>query len=264
MLVANARMYAIAPGAREAWRALFAWVAERADVPLTYVDHAAPAPLEELWARRDLGAAFMCGFPFARATPQPILVAAPMPSPARYGGRAVYCSDLIVRADSPAERWADLSGKRMGWTVEHSQSGYYAVRHHLLEYPQQGFTWVGPLVTPRRVIDAVLNREIDAGPLDSYVHELLKRHEPETAARLRVVDSTAMTPIPVLVAARDADAAAVARLREVLLAAGREAEGLLEPLMLKGFAAADPGDYALLLTRAMEANAKFAALKVAM
>src|SRR5438477_4750750 len=99
-LIANARMYAVAPAAKAAWQDLFAWIAKTSGVPLTYVDHTAPAPLEALWARDDLGAAFMCGFPFASASPRPQAIAAPILSPPRYGGRPVYCTDLVVRADS--------------------------------------------------------------------------------------------------------------------------------------------------------------------
>ena len=47
MLVANARMYAVTPQVRDAWRALFDWVSRYSGIPLVYVDHAAPAPLED-------------------------------------------------------------------------------------------------------------------------------------------------------------------------------------------------------------------------
>ena len=49
--IANARMSAVAPGAKAAREALFAWAAEEAGVPLQVIDHAYPAPLEALWAR---------------------------------------------------------------------------------------------------------------------------------------------------------------------------------------------------------------------
>src|SRR6202035_2243513 len=94
-LIANARMYAVTPTVREAWRALFDWLGRHADVPLEYVDHAAPAPLEAVWSRGDLGATFMCGFPFALAAPRPQLLAAPIPSPPRYRGQPTYCTDLV-------------------------------------------------------------------------------------------------------------------------------------------------------------------------
>jgi len=47
-LVANARMYAVTPQVRDAWRAFFVWLDRHSDVSLVYVDHAAPAPLEQL------------------------------------------------------------------------------------------------------------------------------------------------------------------------------------------------------------------------
>jgi ABC-type phosphate/phosphonate transport system substrate-binding protein len=268
-LIANARMYAVTPVVREAWRALFDWVSRHSGIPLTYIDHAAPAPLEELWSRGDLAAAFMCGYPFAMAGPRPQLVAAPIPAPPRYGGRAVYCTDFVVRADSPIARLPDAFGGRIGWTVEHSQSGFNAVRHHLLGYrrdSQEGegrergrgrlfAASIGPLVTPRRVIEALLRGEIDVGPLDSYVHDLLRTHEPATASRLRTVESTAMTPIPPLIAAPSTATNTVEQVRRALLiAAGRpEAAAIVDGLLLAGFARADAADYDRYLDQARAA-----------
>jgi alanine dehydrogenase len=253
-LIANARMYAVTPAVEDGWRALFAWLSDRSAVPLVYADHPAPAPLRELWSRGDLGAAFMCGLPFASAAPKPSAVAAPIPSPPRYGGAAIYCTDLIVRAGGRFSRLSDVFGKRIGWTLEDSQSGFNAVRRHLLRYqrdrPEELFaSWVGPLVTPRRVIEAVLAGDIDVGPLDSYVHDLLKRHEPETASRLRTIESTEMTPIPPLVASASAAPEVVERLRCILLAAsGSAVSPILHSLLLEGFAPVDPADYARLLS----------------
>lgn len=261
-LIANARMYAVTPAVRDAWRALFDRVGRRAGVPLAYIDHAAPAALEELWSRGDLGATFMCGFPFASATPRPLLVAAPIPSPPRYHRQPVYCTDFVVRADSAFAHLRDTFGARIGWTVSHSQSGFNAPRHHLLAY-RNGKSEplfaasIGPLVTPRRVIEALLHGTIDVGPLDSYVHDLLKRHEPATASRLRTIESTAMTPIPPLIASTATPADAVERLRATLLAAATDPETapILEDLLLAGFARVDAADYDRLPAQALEAAA---------
>jgi ABC-type phosphate/phosphonate transport system substrate-binding protein len=262
-LIANARMYAVTPAVRDAWRALFDRVGRSAGVPLVYVDHAAPAPLEELWSRVDLGAAFMCGFPFASAIPQPLPVAAPIPAPPRYHRHPVYCTDFVVRAaDSAFARLRDTFGARIGWTVSHSQSGFNAPRHHLLPFRsgKSGPLFaasIGPLVTPRRVIEAVLDGTIDVGPLDSYVHDLLKRHEPATASRLRTIESTAMTPIPPLVASPATPADTVERLRATLLAAASDPElaPILEELLLAGFARVDAADYDRFPAQAQEAAA---------
>jgi ABC-type phosphate/phosphonate transport system substrate-binding protein len=260
-LVANARMYAVTPGVREAWQALFDWMARTSGVPLEYIDHAAPAPLETLWAREDLGATFMCGFPFAFAVRKPALIAAPVPSPPRYGGLPQYCTDFIVRADRPFARLSDTFGGRIGWTVGHSQSGYNAVRYHLLRHRREQneplfAKWVGPLITPRRVIKHVIEGKIDVGPLDSYVHDLLKRHEPETAVRLRTVDSTAMTPIPPLVASPAVADDIVERLRGALMSGAIQTElaATFEALMITRFAPVNPSDYTVLLSQAQEAD----------
>jgi ABC-type phosphate/phosphonate transport system substrate-binding protein len=155
----------------------------------------------------------------------------------------------------------DTSGGRIGWTVEHSQSGYNAVRCHLLRTRQQRSEpvfnrWIGPLVTPRRVIEAVIEGTIDVGPLDSYVHDLLKRHEPATASRLRTVASTAMTPIPPLVASPEVPDEIVERLRSAFLSSSTKPEiaATLESLLITHFAPVNAADYATLLSQAREAD----------
>jgi ABC-type phosphate/phosphonate transport system substrate-binding protein len=261
MLIANARMYAVTPKARDAWHALFDWLGGHAGVPLNYVDHAAPAPLEELWARDDLATTFMCGYPFALAIPKPLIVAAPVPSPPRYQHAPVYCTDFVVRADSPYRQLSDTFGGSIGWTVSHSQSGFNAVRHHLLRYRREGTERlfaqsVGPLLTPRKVIDAVLDGTIDVGPLDSFVHDLLVRHDHDTAAQLRTVESTLMTPIPPLIASPSTSLDVIARLCRSLLAAAtdQEAAPILEDLQLAGFAVVNATNYDRLVTQAREAE----------
>jgi ABC-type phosphate/phosphonate transport system substrate-binding protein len=157
---------------------------------------------------------------------------APMPAGA---GGPVYWSDLVVRADDPAQRLADLAGRRVGYTILDSQSGFSALRTHLRRRGTPGFgAAVGPLTTPRRSIEAVAEGRADLAPIDSYAHALLRRHVPELTARVRVLERTAPTPAPMLVASPGADPALVARLRAALLELRDPA--LLAPLCLDGFA----------------------------
>lgn len=225
--IANARMYDIAPATREAWHAIFALAAARAGVALTPVIHSAPAPIEELWARPEVGCVFMCGWPWAmHREPRPIPLAAPIPSPARYEGRPEYRSDLVVREDAPYRTLADAFGGRLAWTVEHSHSGCNAPRHHLLRYAAR-FPFreaVGPLLTPIAVATAVREGRAEVGPLDGFQHDLLRKHAPEKVAGLRILESTDPAPIPFLVAAPDAPEAFTAPLREALLSLHEDAE----------------------------------------
>jgi ABC-type phosphate/phosphonate transport system substrate-binding protein len=250
-LVVNARMYSVAPGAAAAWRALFGWLADATGRRLDIVDHLAPAPLEALWVRDDLAAVFMCGWPFAREGGTRPIVAAPVPltSPR---GQALYRSHFIVRADSAFRTLADTFGGRLAYTVDSSHSGYNAPRYHLLAYrsharPTLYGATVGPLITPRRVVDAILAGEADVGPLDSYAYDLLCRHDPALMAGIRVVDSTEWVPMPLLVGSLGGDVGVARELGMVLQCAAKDplARPILANLALAGFARPDAGDYSV-------------------
>ena len=88
-MIASARMYAWSPSLASAWRRLLEWVAKTAGVSLAVMDQSGPTSLDELWARDDMGCVFMCGYPWALRRDRPALLASPVPSPPRYGGRAV-------------------------------------------------------------------------------------------------------------------------------------------------------------------------------
>ncbi|MGH8253836.1 MAG: phosphate/phosphite/phosphonate ABC transporter substrate-binding protein, partial [Steroidobacteraceae bacterium] len=93
--IANARMYSVTPAAETAWQSLLAHIARDAGVTLTYEPYPAPRGLERLWARADLGAVLMCGFPVALRLAPVVPIAAPIPAAAWAAGRAVYRSHLI-------------------------------------------------------------------------------------------------------------------------------------------------------------------------
>jgi ABC-type phosphate/phosphonate transport system substrate-binding protein len=256
-MFANARMYALDPAVAGAWRALFAAVGERAGVALEWLEHPAAKPLHELWQRSDLGCAFICGYPWVtwQGPDRPVPLAVPRPSNPRSEGRSVYWTDVVVRADSAFASLDGLFGHRMAWTVVDSQSGHQALRTMLAGRAAGHALFaatVGPLVTPRRVVDAVLAGDADGGPLDSYWHDLLRRHEPELASRLRVVARTPPTPMPLLVASAATPADLRSRLAAALLAQSPGPE--LEALQIDGFAPVDSVAYELLAQRAAQAD----------
>jgi ABC-type phosphate/phosphonate transport system substrate-binding protein len=262
-MIANARMYAINDAVATAWRRLFEWIAREADVPLDAVAHAAPLPLADLWLRPDLGCALMCGFPWAswsKSIERPTPLVVPIPSPPAFGGKPVYWTDIIVRADSRLESVADLDGVRFAFTVEDSQSGYQAPRRFFAEHAHGGRFFaatVGPLNTPRRVVEAVIANEADAGPMDAWWHALLHRHEPALAAELRTVATTRPTPIPLVVCGTGIEDA----VRQRLVAAFERVERVPELaeirdlLLLARFALPKTMDYESLAQEARAADA---------
>jgi ABC-type phosphate/phosphonate transport system substrate-binding protein len=260
--IANARMYAVAPEAEAAWQALIAHVAAEAGVALDYLAYPAPLPLEDLWRRADMGCVQMCGYPIALGIADVVPLAAPIPALPWAGGRALYRSDLIVRADSPFRRLEDSFGHRLGWTVRHSHSGFNALRHHLLAHwrARGGPLYAeakGDLVTARRILDSVLDGSIDIGPLDAYWHALIARWRPDLTAGIRVLESTDLAPMPAFVAAPGLPAGAVARLRAAFAAAAGRAwfAPHAEALLIAGFEPVEKAGFATTLAWDREAVA---------
>jgi len=254
--IANARMYSVTPAAEEAWKALLGHIFAEARVSFDYMPYPAPQPLEVLWERPDLGCVFMCGYPIALKLADVVPIAAPIPVAPWAGGRALYRSDLIVRADSRFQTLEDTFGGRVGWTVEHSHSGFNALRHHLLAYrtPERPTLYrevVGHLVTARGILDAVLAGTIDVGPLDGYWHDLIDHHRPELTKGIRVVASTALAPLPAFVAVPGLPANQVARMKIAFANAEDRPwfAPLAQVLRLSGFAAVEPEDFTPTLER---------------
>jgi ABC-type phosphate/phosphonate transport system substrate-binding protein len=260
--VANARMYSVDPAAASAWNELFEWLAQQSGVELRLINHGFPEQLSELWSRPDLGCAFMCGFPYVSAKNSLRAVAAPVPLGSPLPGRPVYATRLVVRADSSFRSLQETFGGRLGYTAEDSHSGYNALRHHLLPYRlQHGASLyresIGPLDTPRRVIEAILADQIDVGPLDSYALDLMLRHDPALAGQIRVVATTDAAPIPFLVASPECSDEVVAALQTALLKFGDAAAcaDLKQRLCLQGFAPVVIEDYDVMLRWDAEARA---------
>ena len=258
--IASARMYSVDPHTARSWRALLEWIAARAGVALDVIDYPPPLPLSALWARGDLGAVFMCGLPYSLADPAPQLIAAPVPSPSRYRGLPRYMTDLVVRADSGAMRIDDTFGGVAGYTVDDSQSGHFAFRHFLAQHRREPDgqrdaplyrAVVGNLINARGVIEALAAGRIDVGPLDSYYHDLLIRHQREFAAQVRTIATTEPTPIPVFVASRSLPGSDVARLRRAFIDAGTadEIAPIRSDLLIDRFVVPDPADYQVLRSR---------------
>lgn len=250
MNVVNARMYAVDAACKADWHALLGRALRDAELDWPVIDFDAPAPLNALWARDDLGVAMMCGLPFSCRVPRPTLIAAPLPSPARYAGRPVYCTDIVVAADSPYRTLEETFGGIVGITVPDSMSGAVALRAHLLPLRKDRGdrlyrATVGQLVNARGVIEALLDGRIDVGPLDCYSHDLLSAYEPALTAQVRTVASTVWRPIPPLVATAAITPNELARLRHVLLGL-RDVPEMADTMLrlrLVGFVVPDPADY---------------------
>lgn len=247
-------MYNLSPAIRGLWDALFDWLGRESGIAMTVIAHAAPAPLSELWERPDVGAMFICGYPFALMKPEdrPQPLAAPVSTADWSAGRPVYASRIVTAAGSGL---SDLASAKWGWTVRDSQSGYNAPREYLAGLTRRGPApeATGPFLNPAGMIEAVTSGKVEAGAIDAYAYQLVERYEPQMLTGLQVVATTAPAPFPLLVAAKEQPPETVEALRTALWHAHETSEGrqILEALGLAGFVEPDLATYEALPARAI-------------
>jgi ABC-type phosphate/phosphonate transport system substrate-binding protein len=254
-------MYAVSPEVSGLWRELLSGIIAQAGVPVAVIDYPPPAPLEDLWSRTDQAAVFMCGLPYSRSEPRPVLIAAPIPSPAEFHGAPHYWSDFVVRKDSALRTVQDAFGKRIAFTVPGSQSGCAAALSYLMAahretqapVPAPLFSEIiAPTITPMGALAAVVDGAADIAPIDSYALRLLRKYRPDLASAVRVVGETVPTPIPPLVAsATSASPKELAVLQSAFLEAHQIAslKPLMNELLLLRFARPDSNAYSALTER---------------
>jgi hypothetical protein len=112
-------------------------------------------------------------------------------------------------------------------------------------------------VAPRRVVHARGHGRGRRGPLDSYWLELLRKHEPDTAARLREVAIDRLDAAADVVAAGGSSPTCASSWRARWSPRDRRMSSPTcgTTLALSGFARPDPRSYAVLAERARAADA---------
>jgi phosphonate transport system substrate-binding protein len=167
--------------------------------------------------------AFLCGLPYVRLVKQrePLieLLAAPVLRGARYGGRPIYFSDVIVRRNSRFHSFADLRGARWAYNEPNSHSGFGVVRYHLARLGESNryFSRVIQTGWHERSIRLVAAGTVDASAIDSQVLDVTLGEHPHLAGRLRVIDTLGPSTIQPVVAARRLPELLKAQLRSLLL-----------------------------------------------
>lgn len=199
--------------------------------------------LWSLWRSADLVLGQTCGLPYAaRLRGDVALIGAPAYDlPGCPAG--MYRSEIVVRANDPAERLEDCRGRRFAYNMRESQSGWAALD---AVSPLRGFA--GDLVKSgahRASAIAVAEGRADFAALDAVSWRLAMAHEP-AARGLRVLASTPATPgLPLITAKRPAAE------RERLAAAVEAVipdlpDTLKQALFLTGFKRWSEADYASL------------------
>jgi phosphonate transport system substrate-binding protein len=198
-----------------------------------------------------LDVAFVSGMPYVLLHDQPgldvELLAAPVMKAARYQGKPVLYSDLIVRKDSDIQSIHDLRGRTYVYNEETSNSGYNMPRARLLEL---GLTngFFGKVVrsgSHEESMRMVADGRADASYVDSLVLEYDLAHGLGGADRVRVVESLGPSGIPPVIARSDLPEGVREELRRHLLSMHEDPEGrsILDQAMIDRFVRVDDSNY---------------------
>lgn len=195
--------------------------------------------------------AFVCGLAYvelARGAEPPVEpLAAPILRGERFGGRAIYFSDVVVHRASRWQSFTDLRGCTWAYNEPHSQSGYGITRYHLV---CRGETngYFGRVVEAgwhERALQLVACGAVDAAAIDCHVLSVALRGRPDLAARVRVIDTLGPSTIQPVVAARRLPQRLRTDLRAFLLDLGNDpvARPHLDRALVQGFEAVNDASY---------------------
>ncbi|MFV0512837.1 MAG: phosphate/phosphite/phosphonate ABC transporter substrate-binding protein [Jhaorihella sp.] len=193
-----------------------------------------------VWQSPDLLLAQTCGMPYrTRLHGHVTLVATPdhgLPScpPGHYN------SVLVVRAGAKGQRPRDFAGGVFAYNEALSQSGWAAPMTHLgaLKVRFSGHVATGAHADSAR---AVAEGRADMAGLDALTWEMLKEHDGDLAAGLRVIATTSPTPALPWITALGRDPAPIAAAIDA--AVGDLAKADRAALHLRGLTAIPPNAY---------------------
>jgi phosphonate transport system substrate-binding protein len=244
--------------ARPTYQRIAEYLSQHAGVRATLVTDVPWQEQERLLDQGQAEVGFICGLPYIRKVAQVELLAAPVMQAARYQGRPIYFSDVVVRHDSLYRSFADLRGATWAYNEPGSWSGCVGPRAHLAALGETAgyFGRVVESGAHLRSLQLIAEGVVDASAIDTMVMELELKRRPELAAQFRVVDSIGPSPIPPVVVARAAPAAHKRRLRDVLLRMHEDVEGqvILSDGMIARFAAVHDADYDDIRRKALSAE----------
>ena len=149
---------------------------------------------------------FVCSIPYVLLADAAAIAIEPIAAPVligrRYGGKPVYFSEVVVRAESPYRSFADLAGTAWAYNEPFSHSGFMIALHRLASAGVDA-TFIGEWVEAGfhdDALRAVIDGRAEWAAIDSQVLALWRRADPAIRRRLRTLEQLGPSTIQPVVA----------------------------------------------------------------
>lgn len=206
------------------------------------------SPEDDPFATGETDVGFLCppSYLWLTRRPQPsvtLVPLAPIHDDPRTGGRPVYLSDLVVRADSPLADFTDLAGRRVGFNDRASLSGFGCLLARLEAdgLDPSFFAELRQVGSHRRALDLIDSGQIDAAAIDGNVWRTWCDEQPGRRHRLRSIDALGPHPVQPVVTRASAGPELAQDVADQL--ARPELAAALAPLGVIGFGPVSDADY---------------------
>jgi phosphonate transport system substrate-binding protein len=177
--------------------------------------------------------AFVCSPPVIWLDGAVEAVAAPILTDPRFGGKPLYCSEVVVNRDSPFQSLDDLRGQRWAINEPSSWSGYCVTLHRIGSW--DFFSEVVEAGFHERALQMVASGEIDGAASDSHVLGVALRNAPQLVDLIRVVETLGPSPSQPVVVKSDLGSALKEQIKSRLL---ELRDPLMTEFLVEGFAPA--------------------------
>jgi len=158
-----------------------------------------------------------------------------------------YSSHLVVREADATKTLADFRNHTVACNSEDSQSGYHCLRSLVAPLQQEGrfFSDIVFTGSHRDSLAAVAANKADIAAIDAVTWALVSRHEPERAAGLVSIGTTALQPGLPMITAAQTSPEVLAKLRRALqrLVSEPQWREICAAVLIKDFTVAERKDY---------------------
>lgn len=246
---------------RERYNFLKIYLGEKLGVTVNFTSLSRYGNIIEHFSSEKMDGAFFGSFTYALAHSQ--LGVEPLVRPVNLDGTSTYHGYLFTRKDSRIRSAADMKGKRFAFVELATTAGYlfplaYFKENNIAD-PESYLGETFFTGSHDAAIEAVLNREADAGVAKNTIYDQMVLENPRIERELVILATSRVVPQNCLAVRKDLDPELKQALKQVLIDMNKNADGeiALRRFGARGFIETNDSDYKHLYALSREVGITF-------